>query len=176
VPPADVQAQLRQACGRWGRPATLRVDKGGPWGSAGDLPPELALGLLGLGVAMHGKDPRRPQPNGVVERSPGTGKRWAEPAACATVAQRPQRLQEVDTIQRADYPSIAGRSRSAAFPELAHSGRPYRAAWERRHWDPPRVLEHLAGDAVPRRVDKNGAVSRYHRAHDVGCRHRGKTV
>jgi hypothetical protein len=43
VPPADVQTPLRQAFARWGRPATIRVDKGGPWGSAGDLPPDLAL-------------------------------------------------------------------------------------------------------------------------------------
>jgi hypothetical protein len=38
------------------------------------------------------------------------------------------------------------------------------------------VLEHLAGYAVLRRVDKNGDVSLYHRPHYVGCRHRGKVV
>ena len=29
---------------------------------------------------------------------------------------------------------------------------------------------------MPRRVDKNGDVSLYHRPHYVGCMHRGKTV
>jgi hypothetical protein len=176
VPPADVQAQLRQAFGRWGRPATIRVDNGGPWGSAGDRPPDLALWLLGLGIDVPWNDPRRPQQNGVVERSQGTGPCWAEPSSCATVAELQRRLQEVDAIQREHYPSIAGRSHLAAFPELAHSGRPYRAAWERRHWDQGRVLEHLAGYAVQRRVDKNGDVSLYHRPHYVGCMHWGKTV
>jgi hypothetical protein len=152
------------------------VDNGGPWGSAGDLPPDLALWLLGLGIAVHWNDPHTPQQNGGVERSQGTGQRWAEPEQCATVAELRRRLRQADAIQREDYPSIAGRSRAAAFPDLAHSGRPYSASWERRHWQQRRVLEHLAGYAVPRRVDKHGDVSLYHRPHYVGCMHRGKTV
>jgi hypothetical protein len=176
VPPRDVQAQLRQAFARWGRPTTLRVDNGGPWGSAGDWPPDLALWLIGLGVAVHWNDPHAPQQNGVVERSQGTGRRWAEPERCATVAELQQRLQEMDGIQREVYPSLDGQSRAAAFPGLKHSGRRYSVTWERQHWDQRRVLEHLAGYAVRRRVDKNGDVSLYHRPHYVGCLHRGKEV
>jgi hypothetical protein len=171
-----VRAQLRQAFARWGRPAALRVDNGGPWGSAGDLPPDLALWLLGLGLDMHWNDPHQPQQNGVVERSQGTGQRWAEPGQCATPAELQRRLREMDAVQREAYPSIGGQSRAAAFPGLAHSGRRYSEAWERRHWDVRRVLEHLSGYAVPRRVDKNGDVSLYHRPHYVGCMHRGKVV
>jgi hypothetical protein len=176
VLPRDVQAQLRQAFARWGRPATIRVDNGGPWGSAGDWPPDLALWLLGLGLGVHWNDPHAPQQNGVVERSQGTGQRWAEPGRCATAAELQRRLREMDLIQRESYPSIGGRSRAAAFPGLRHSGRRYSLRWERRHWDHRRVLEHLAGYAVPRRVDKNGDVSLYHRPHYVGCMHRGKSV
>jgi hypothetical protein len=176
VPVADVQAALRRAFRRWGLPATIRVDNGGPWGSAGDLPPDLALWLIGLGVDVHWNDPHTPQQNGVVERSQGTGQRWAEPQRCATVAELQQRLQDMDLIQREAYPSIAGQSRTAAFPGLTHSGRRYTEAWERTHWDHRRVLDHLAGYAVPRRVDKNGDVSLYHRPHYVGCMHRGKTI
>ncbi|MBV8078333.1 MAG: hypothetical protein JO284_18120 [Planctomycetaceae bacterium] len=33
VPPREVQAQLRQAFTRWGRPERLRVDNGASWGS-----------------------------------------------------------------------------------------------------------------------------------------------
>jgi hypothetical protein len=171
-----VQEQLRRAFARWGLPATFRVDNGGPWGSAGDLPPDLALWLLGLGIALHWNDPHRPQQNGVVERSQGTGKRWAEPDHCDTPEELQRRLQEMDVVQREDYPSIDGQSRAAAFPGLAHSGRRYRRAWERRHWDQQRVLDHLAGYVVPRRVDKNGDVSLYHRPHYVGCMHRGKDI
>jgi hypothetical protein len=79
-------------------------------------------------------------------------------------------------LPREAYPSIAGQSRSAAFPGLAHAGRRYSAAWERGHWDHRRVLEHLAGYVVVRRVDKNGDVSLYHRPHYVGCMHRGQDI
>ncbi|MCI0455665.1 MAG: hypothetical protein L0Z62_01630 [Gemmataceae bacterium] len=176
MPPAATQAQLRRAFARWERPRAVRVDNGGPWGSAGDLPPDLALWLLGLGLAVHWNDAHAPAQNGVVERSQGTGARWAEPQTCATPAELQRRLEEMDAIQREAYPSVGGRSRSAAYPGLAHSGRPYSAAWERRHRAVRRVLAHLAGYAVPRRVDKNGDVSLYHRPHYVGTRHRGQTV
>jgi transposase len=132
-------------------------------GIGGDWPPDLALWLIGLGIDLHWNDPHTPPQNGIVERSQGTGKRWAEPERCATAAERQQRLQAMDVIQREAYPSIDGQSRAAAFPDLKHSGRPYRAAWERRHWDHRRVLAHLAGYVVPRRVDKNGDVSLDHR-------------
>lgn len=157
-------------------PATIRVDNGGPWGSAGDLPPDLALWLLGLGIAMHWNDPHTPQQNGVVERSQGTGKRWAEPGQCDSPEELQQRLDAMDAIQRQDYPSIGGRSRTEAFPGLQHSGRRYSRAWERRYWDLQLVLDHLAGYALVRRVDKNGKVSLYHRPHYVGCMHRGKDI
>ena len=169
-------AELRRTFARWGRPATIRVDNGGPWGAVGDWPPDLALWLIGLGIDVHWNDPGRPQQNGVVERSQGTGRRWAEPERCATAAALQERLQEMDSIQREAYPSIGGQSRAAAFPGLKHSGRRYSVAWERCHWDHQRVLEHLSGYAVPRRVDENGDVSMYHRPHYVGIMHRGKCI
>jgi hypothetical protein len=172
----DTQAQLRRAFARWGRPERFRVDNGVPWGSAGDLPTDLALWLIGLGIGVDWNPPRRPQDNGVVERSQGTAKRWAEPGACATAAELQRRLEEMDGIQRQEYPSVRGRSRLEAFPELAHSGRVYTPAWERAHWSLAAVAAHLAGYAVPRRVDKSGTVSVYNRNHYVGKIHAGKTV
>jgi hypothetical protein len=169
-----VQAELRRVFARWGRPGTIRVDNGGPWGSAGDLPPDLALWLIGLGVTVHWNDPHTPTQNGVVERSQGTGARWAEPGQCDTPAELQRRLRAMDAIQRDTYPSIGGQSRASAFPELRHSGRAYTRAWERRHWSHRRALDHLAGYAVARRVDQNGDVSLYHRPHYVGILHRGK--
>jgi hypothetical protein len=152
------------------------VDNGGPWGSAGDLPPDLALWLIGLGLTVHWNDPHRPAQNGVVERSQGTGYRWAEPGTCDTVAELQRRLRQMDAIQRDAYPSAGGRPRTAAFPGLRHSGRPYTRAWEGRHWSSRRVLDHLAGYAVVRRVDQTGDVSVYHRPHYVGSRHQGQQV
>jgi hypothetical protein len=171
-----VQEELRNVFARWGMPAAFRVDNGGPWGSAGDLPPDLALWLLGLGIDVCWNDPHAPQQNGVVERSQGTGKRWAEPGQCADAGQLQRRLDEMDAIQRATYPSVGGLSRLAAYPGLARVVRRYGRSWERSHWDHGRVLRHLAGYAVPRRVDKNGDVSLYHRPHYVGTQHRGKVV
>jgi hypothetical protein len=167
---------LRRAFGRWGRPERFRVDNGTPWGSSGDLPPELALWLIGLGVGVTWNPPRRPQDNGVVERSQGTAKRWAEPGTCAGAAELQRRLEEMDGIQRQEYPSLRGRSRLEAFPQLSHSGRAYSPAWERAHWSLEAAAAHLAGYAVPRRVDKSGMVSLYNRNHYVGVLHRGGTV
>ena len=60
VPPREVQQRLRRAFTRGGRPERLRIDNGAPWGSAGD-PTDLALWLIGLGVAMDWNPPRPPQ-------------------------------------------------------------------------------------------------------------------
>lgn len=171
-----MQAELRRVFARWGLPGGFRVDNGIPWGSWGDLPTDLALWLVGLGVGLLFNPPRRPQDNGVVERSQGTGKRWAEPWACATAAALQRQLDEMDALARDEYPSIGGRSRSAAFPDLAHSGRAYSVGWERRHWDLDKVLAHLAEYSLPRRVDRQGMVSVYNRTRYVGKAHSGRDI
>jgi hypothetical protein len=176
VPVTEVQAFLRRAFRRWGRPLRIRVDNGVPWGSSGDLPTDLALWLLGLGVETVLNPPRTPQNNGVVERSQGTGKRWAEPWTCATAEELEQRLRIADHIQREEYPSISGSSRAAAYPDLHHSGRDYSRAWERTHWSLERVLAHLADYAVRRKVDKGGTVSLYNKHHYAGKIHASKII
>jgi hypothetical protein len=171
-----VQQQLRAAFTRWGLPGRLRVDNGKPWGSWSDLPPALALWLIGLGIDMAWNDPCCPQQNGVVERSQGTAKRWAEPGTCRTVAELQTRLDEDDRLQRERYPLTQGRSRWELFPGLAHTDRPYREADEGRRWDLQRVRDHLAEYAVPRQVDRQGKVSVYNRNLYVGVVHGGKQV
>ena len=42
-----------------------------------------------------------------------------EPWTCDSPGELQRRLQEMDEIQRQDYPSIAGRSRGEAFPQLS---------------------------------------------------------
>jgi transposase InsO family protein len=176
VPPADVQADVRAAFARWGLPERFRVDNGVPWGSRGDLPTDLALWLIGLGVAVDWNPPRRPQDNGVVERSQGTGKRWAEPGACDTLEELQGRLEEMDDIQRQEYPSLGGRSRLATYPALAHSGRTYALACEEEAWDLATVAAHLSLYVVRRHVDTKGMASLYGRNHYVGVIHKGKDV
>jgi hypothetical protein len=176
VADAWVQAQLRQAFACWGLPARLRVDNGKPWGSWSDLPPVLALWLIGLGIELLWIPARRPPCNGVVERSQGTGKRWADPGSCDGVGQLQQQLDEADRLQRELYPYVGEQSRLQVWPRLRHSGRPYAAAQEPGQWRLEPVLEHLAGYAARRRVDGTGQVSLYDRNSYVGVLHRGREV
>jgi hypothetical protein len=173
---AAVQAELRKALETWGRPQRIRVDNGTPWGATGGLPTALALWLAGLGVAVVWNRPRRPRENAIVERTQGVSQAWAEPQTCASPAALQRRLNDLDRVQRDRYPSIAGRSRRDAFPGLAHSGRDYTRAWERRHWSLRRVLDALAEYAAVRRVDHSGRVWLYDVGYAVGKGHVGEDV
>lgn len=157
-------------------PQGIRVDNGWPWGSAGELPTDLALWLIGLGLQVHWNPPRCPQKNGVVERSQGTGKRWAHPATCPDVEALRCRLREQDEIQREHYPSILGKTRMEAFPGLRHSGRPFRPEEEVARWDVRRALDHLSEYVLIRRVDQGGTISLYNRSRYVGKALRGQEV
>ena len=176
MPASFTQAELRAAFARWGLPRAVRVDNGAPWGSAADLPTELALWLIGLGVAVLRNPPRCPQDNGVVERSQGTGKRWAEPHTCRDADELRRRLEEQGAIQREQYPSIKGRSRIEAFPGLKHSGREYRPESEAAAWDLSLVLRHLAGYVLARRADGGGIVSLLNRHRYVSRARAGREV
>jgi hypothetical protein len=171
-----VQGQLRQAFQRWGQPRCLRVDNGKPWGSWSDLPTALALWAIGLGLEVLWIPPRQPQYNGVVERSQGTAKRWAEPWTCGSAVELQGRLDEADRLQREAYPLVKGRSRWEVFPGLCHSGRPYDIDDEEGLWSIERVYDHLSGYAVARQVDRSGKVSLYNRSYYVGTVHQRRQV
>ena len=176
VQPPIVQQTLRLVFSRWGLPKRFRVDNGIPWGSAGDWPTDLALWLIGLGVAMTWNPARCPQDNGVVERSQGTGKRWTEPGTCKTPEELQRRLDDMDRIQREVYPSIKGQSRWQAFPGLQQVDRRYSKSWEKRHWDLELVLAHMAEYSAVRRVCSKGQVSIYGYNHYVGKKYQGQDI
>jgi len=100
VPAARTQAALRKAFMTWGLPGALRVDNGPPWGSAGDLPTDMALWVLGLGVQMIWNPPRQPRHNGVVERFQGVGQCWLEPTSCSSPGQWQRKANWLDRVQR----------------------------------------------------------------------------
>lgn len=152
------------------------MDNGSPWGSRGDLPTDLVCWLAGLGVEVVANPPRRPQANGVVERSQGIAKRWAEPWACGTAAELQERLDRLDLLQRESYPSVGTRSRMEAFPGLSHSGRPFEPGEEAGSWGLSRVWELLGKHLVPRRVDRQGKLSVYNRPHAVSLAWAGQVV
>jgi hypothetical protein len=154
----------------------MRVDNGVPWGSWGDLPTDLSLWLIGLGIGLHWNNPCSPQENGVVERSQGTSNRWCEPWACDSLEELQRRLDRMDRLYRETYLYRERLSRMAFFKELKHSGRAYDPAHEQPMWQWSRVAEHLAGYAARRRVDSKGQVSLYNRGHYVGQIHQGKEI
>jgi hypothetical protein len=125
---------LRACFARWGLPESVPFDNGNPWGSCGDLPTPLAAWLIGLELRVIWIPPRTPQENGVVERGQGVAKAWAEPQRCSSPEELQARLEAEDRVQRESYPHAGAASRMAAYPGLAHSGRPFDAAWERAHW------------------------------------------
>jgi hypothetical protein len=157
-------------------PQRIRVDNGSPWGSWSDLPTDLSLWLIGLGVNVHWNHPKRPQENGVIERSQGTGQRWAEPHACATVQQLQRRFETMDRIQRESYAVQGKATRLQAHPGLMHRQRPYCRAREKGMWKLQRVLDHLSGYAISRRVGPHGHVCLYNRHYYVGFIHKRRTV
>lgn len=163
-----MQAAFRQVFTRWGLPQRLQVDNGLPWGSKGGLPSALALWMTGLGVEVRWSRPAVPQDNGVVERSMRTAKAWANPGACRDRREVQRRLDEMDKIQREEYPALAGKTRMEVWPELRHSGRAYSRKWEGGNWDLQAALARLECFAVSRRVSKQGRVSLYDRPYAVG--------
>jgi hypothetical protein len=172
----QVQALLRQWFARWGLPDAVRVDNGAPWGERYDLPPDLALWLLGLGVGLHWNPPRQPRYNAVVERSHGVSQCWAEVEGCAGAAALQRRLDELDAIQRQEYQALNGRTRWQVYPELGQPRRPYSPAGEAGGWRLAPVLDYLAGLSVRRQVDRQGRVSLYNRLLGVGVRQAGRAV
>jgi hypothetical protein len=176
VPATAVQAQFRVQFVRWGLPAWIRVDNGYPWGNWNDLPTALPLWLVGMDVGVHWNEPGHPEQNPKVERSQGTGSRWAEPWTCRSVDQLQQRFEQEDRIQRELYRAVGGHSRLAAHPDLRHSGRRYSQTWERRHWDLERALQHLAQYQAVRRVSRSGHVRIYAHNYYVGTNYAGASV
>jgi hypothetical protein len=152
------------------------VDNGAPWGCTGGLATAFTLWLVGLGVDVSFNHPGRPQQNGVVERGQGTGKSWGEPHTCASPGAFQKRMDELDEVQRARYPRPDGRSRAAAFPGLAHSGRAYDPQREEQAWDLGRALAFLADLTAERRVGADGKVSLYDRPRSVGRAWAGQVV
>jgi hypothetical protein len=171
-----VQDALRRWFARWGRPECVRVDNGTPWGASGGLPTVLALWLSGLTVELLRNPPRRPQQNGVVERSQGVSAAWTEPYTCADVLELQGRLEVEDRIQREVYPSVAGQSRRLAYPDLLHSGRGYTEAWEMLDWRLEEALAYLSRYRVRRKVSASGKVSLYDRGLAVGREYHGQMV
>jgi hypothetical protein len=159
---------FRRVFARWGLPDRVRVDNGYPWGTPRDLPSELAMWLIGLGVEPIWIPPAQPTCNPKVERSNGVTQQWGELHTCADCEQAARVLDWVCRVQREQYPAIRGRTRSEAFPQLGTPRRVYRQAREATLWDLARVDDFLARGCWRRRADGNGVISLYGHGRSVG--------
>ena len=176
VSATQVRQAWRDACVRWGRPHGTRLDNGCPWGNWSELPTALPLWLEGIDVHVDFIPPRRPEHNGVVERSNGTTQAWVEVHTCETHQEVQSRLEWSDQMQREEYPHACGKSRGELFPALRHSGREYSAEWEQDNWDLRKAQEYLAGCVACRQVCIRGRVKLYARSYCVGLSHKGERV
>jgi hypothetical protein len=119
---------------------------------------------------MNWNRPRHPQENARVERAHGTVKQWVEAATCQGLSQLQQRLDRAVVIQREQYPTADGYSRSRLHPQLLEGGRPYHPEAEEESWSLARVCEYLSQGIWQRRVSGNGQVSLYNRNYTAGKR------
>lgn len=175
MPAVTIREVWRGWFRRWGLPEVMRLDNGLPWGSRVEhLPTGLVLWLAGLGVSVLFNPPRTPQDNGVVERSNGTGQRWAEVRQCSTAAELQGKVDFADRIQRDRLRSVQGQSRLEAFPGLAHSGRAYSPTWEDDNWDLDKAEALLEGYVVRRQVSAQGQVRIYNRRVSLGKPNAGR--
>jgi len=152
----------------WGLPDRVRVDNGFPWGTSRDLPPELALWLIGLAVGLIWNPAGQPTCNPKVERCNGLTQQWGELHRCTDSRQAAQVLAWAGSIQREEYPAIRGRTRREVFPQLGTPRRVYRRSQEAARWDLSRVDAFLAQGCWRRRVDRNGRISIYGHGRSVG--------
>jgi hypothetical protein len=176
VPPDEIRAMFRRVFTRWGLPLAVRVDNGYPWGTPRDLPTELALWLIGLGVGVIWNPPAQPRENPKVERCQGVTAAWAEPHTCTDAAQLAAHLDWACRTQRQEYPSISGVSRIEAFPQLLIAQRPYDPSHEPALWQLDRVDQWLSPRSWARRVSQTGVISMYGHRRSLGRRYRGQEV
>jgi hypothetical protein len=167
---------FRLVFARWGLPRAVRVDNGFPWGTPRDLPTELALWLIGVGVEVIWNPPAQPQKNPKVERCQGVAAAWAEPHTCETLEQLIERLDWVGRTQREDYPSICGKSRVKTYQDLLSPRLAYDPSDEPGMWSLDRVDRWLSQCVWVRRVGTNGVMSMYGHRRSVGRDYRGQDV
>ena len=168
VPVHAIQEMFRNVFEAWGLPDRVRVDNGYPWGTSRDLPSELSLWLIGLGVEPSWNPPGQPTCNPKVERCNGLTQQWGELHTCTDCRQAARMLAWVGRIQRDEYPAIRGRTRREVFPQLGTPRRVYRRSQEEALWELSRVDAFLARGCWIRHADGNGTISLYGHCRAVG--------
>jgi transposase len=161
----DYQTVLRQAFTDWGLPRQLQVDHDSVFVnnlSPSPFPTRLHLWLIALSVELVFSRSGRPTDQAMTERSHQT---WA--AQCllgqhyATWEALYLALRRRRDFLNYDLPcaSLDEQPPLLAFPQAAHSGRPYRPEWEAHLLDLSRIWRYLAQGRWFRLVSKDGTFS-----------------
>lgn len=156
---------------QWGRPETLRMDNGVPWGPPSPVPSALGLWMVGLGIRLVYGRPGCSTDNAVVERSHGVLAPWVEPQLCADFAACQTRLTWAAQIQRERYPACGTQTRFQAYPALLTNDRRYDPACETQTWSIARVKTYLSQFVFRRKVEKYGQITLFTNTYSVGRAH-----
>ena len=176
VRPQEARQAMIRVFRKWGLPQRIRLDNGHPFAHTKDrdLPTNLALWLVALGIELIFNRPYSPQQNGTVECMQRVSACWATPRSCTSPQELQRRLDKVSSHHVCLYRSRAhgDRTRSQRFPQLFANPRKYRPGME----DPKRAQDYLAQFVLRRKVFSNGRLSVGRYQWTVGRKYRNQQV
>jgi hypothetical protein len=179
----EVQASLRVAFGRWGRPLEIQTDHEGVYvGAVGvDFPTLFTLWLAGLGITHVLSRHRRPtdQPHGERQHRTVGDMVWKDDPG-ATPAELQARLDACHQRYHTQLPVRAahchGQPPLVCRPWASHSGRTFDPAVEADLFERERVGAFLAPFVWRRKVSSPGTISLGHQVYRVSRTHVGQEV
>lgn len=175
VPVQVVQQALIKVFEKWGIPSWIKVDNGRPFGDPRlEVVPPLALWLIALGIPVIWNPARSPKKNAIVERSQGVLGKWTEFHNCRDRDHLQVRLNREGKFYNYHFPirKLSGQKRIEAFPDLAHTGRPYQP----EKFQLKRALNFLAQGNWVRKVSSTGQISMYNHRFSVGMRFKYQNI
>lgn len=171
-----MQGAFEEAFQQWGLPARIRVDNGAPIAhtSERELPTDLVLWLIALGIQVLFNRPHCPQQNGTVECIQRVSCNWANPSACTDANKLQQALDEAskDHLQIYRIRSQGDKTRKELFPTLFENKRKY----DPEALDSNRVKCFLKEFILVRKVFSNGRISLFGVQQPVGTKNKGQMV
>lgn len=180
---SEVQASLRVAFARWGRPLEIQTDHEGVYvGAVGvDFPTLFTLWLAGLGIRHVLSRHRRPtdQPQGERQHRTAGDMVWKDDPG-ATPAALQARLDACHQRYHTQLPVRAahcqGQPPLVCRPWAHQSGRTFDPAVEADLFDLGRVGTFLAQPVWRRKVSGQGTISLGHQVYGVGRSHLGQEL
>ncbi len=168
------QLALRSAFLQYGLPERISLDHDSVFydnASPSPFPTSLHLWLIALGVPVRFIEDPPPTEHSLIERTHQTVYRQSVLEQMFTDNDDlRQRLSDRRHFLNHDFPTqaLGGRAPLEAYPEAAHSGRPYRLEWEEAMLDLQRVYDYLAQGRWFRRTSSQGQFSLGGQRYNVG--------